>query len=162
MHKQILHKFMLNVMLIEAARWRGRSADGATSMLDFERYTVEQVAAEILHVIERKSDHFIAGSILALSRFRILPEGVTPDEWRGRLDALDAFVLRSEGPDEQGALGWLDRELMPIMRRIPAKERIAFVRGVIDIVLTFHGPRTASELGRRRRTHGGRKERRAT
>ena len=146
---------------IGAARSRGRSVEGSTIMADLEPYTVEQVAAAVFGAIEPTSDYYSGGELLALALFRLLPEGVSPDEWRGRLDGLDALVKRSEGPDEQGVLAWLDRELLPIMRCIPAKERIAFVRGVIGIGL-LDGKATVTEHRGRRRTHGGRKNRKPT
>jgi hypothetical protein len=128
-------------------------------MAELEPYTVEQVAAAVFGAIERTSEYHNGGKVLALALFRLLPEGVSPGEWRGRLDGLGALVNRSEGPDVPGVLAWLDRELLPIMRCIPAKERTMFVRGVIRMTLPSDGTFEVFKCRGRRRTHGGKKNR---
>jgi hypothetical protein len=116
--------------------------------MDPEPYTINQVIVAMCPAIDR-SDWRTAGAILSLNVFRLVPDGLTFDEWQVRVAELRALANRDGGPDRDGVLDWLDRELPGLMAAIPARGRGEFAWGVILIMI--RDPETPIGGGRRRR-----------
>jgi hypothetical protein len=97
--------------------------------MDVKPYTVDEVLPVLLRKCEevviddgggsgsQAFAHHHAGKFLGLCLWRLVPDGVTFEEWDRRLREV------RDGSDIPAAVAWFERELPRLIQPIPPKHR---------------------------------------